>query len=81
MITAEEIKSLAISGEGYNVEFKLRIPSKIKEIVLELCAFANSEGGYLILGVDDDGEIYGIEIDNVTRSRIQNGIRDISPNI
>ncbi|MDR0746249.1 MAG: helix-turn-helix domain-containing protein [Mediterranea sp.] len=81
MITAEEIKSLAISGEGYNVEFKIRVPSKIKEIILELCAFANSEGGYLILGIDDDGKIYGLELDNITRSRIQNDIRDISPNI
>jgi ATP-dependent DNA helicase RecG len=78
MIAAEEIKSLAISGEGYNVEFKVRVPSKIKEIILELCAFANSEGGYLILGIDDDGEIYGLDIDNIIRSRIQNGIRDIS---
>jgi len=81
MITAEEIKSLAISGEGYNVDFNVRVPSKIKEITLELCAFANSEGGYLLLGVDNHGKIHGLEIDNNTRSKIQDGIRVISPNI
>ena len=81
MLTAEEIKSLAISGEGYNVDFNLRVPSKIKEITLELCAFANSEGGYLLLGIDNHGKIHGLEIDNNTRSKIQDGIRAISPNI
>lgn len=81
MITAEEIKSLARSGEGYNVDFNIRVPSKIKEITTELCAFANSEGGYLLLGVDNNGKIHGLDIDNNTRSKIQNGIRDISPNI
>ncbi len=81
MITAEEIKSLAISGEGYNVDFNVRVPSKIREITLEICAFANSEGGYLLLGIDNHGKIQGLEIDNNTRSKIQDGIRDISPNI
>ena len=81
MITAEEIKSLAISGEGYNVDFNVRVPSKIREITLEICAFANSEGGYLLLGIDNHGKIHGLEIDNNTRSKIQDGIRDISPNI
>ncbi|MEA5126922.1 MAG: ATP-binding protein [Proteiniphilum sp.] len=81
MITAEEIKSLAISEEGYNVDFNVRVPSKIREITLEICAFANSEGGYLLLGIDNHGKIQGLEIDNNTRSKIQDGIRDISPNI
>lgn len=81
MLTAEEIKSLAKSGEGYNVDFNVRIPSKIREITTEICAFANSEGGYLLLGIDNHGKIHGLEIDNNTRSKIQDGIRDISPNI
>lgn len=81
MLTAEEIKSLAKSGEGYNVDFNLRVPSKIREITTEICAFANSEGGYLLLGIDNYGKIFGLDIDNDTRSKIQDGIRDISPNI
>ena len=32
MLTAEEIKSLANSGEGYNVDFNVKVPSKIREI-------------------------------------------------
>ena len=77
MLTAEEIKSITLSGEGYNVEFKLKVPSKVRELSAEVCAFANSEGGYLIIGVDDNGQIVGVEIDNPKRSAIQ----DISPAI
>jgi len=50
MLTAEEIKSITLSGEGYNVEFKLKVPSKVRELSEEVCAFANSEGGYLLIG-------------------------------
>ena len=79
MLTAEEIKSLAKSGEGYNADFKLKVPSKVRELTEEVCAFANSEGGFLLLGIDDKGQIIGTEIDNPKRSAIQDSIRDISP--
>lgn len=81
MLTAEEIKSLAYSGEGYNVDFNIRVPSKMKEVTTEVCAFANSEGGYIIFGIDNGGTIQGIDIDNNTRSKIQDAVRDISPAI
>lgn len=46
-LTAEEIKSIAGAGEGYNSEFKIRVPVKVKELSLEVCAFANiSSGSY-----------------------------------
>lgn len=79
MLTAEEIKSIADSGEGYNVDFKISVPSKVRDLSQEVCAFANSEGGYLLIGIDDKGRIVGVEIDNAKRSAIQNSIRDISP--
>jgi ATP-dependent DNA helicase RecG len=81
MITAAEIKSIVVSGEGYNAEFKVRLPSKIKDITEEICAFANAAGGTLLIGVDDDNVIQGTNIDNVKRSAIQNAIREISPAI
>ena len=80
-LTPEQIKSIAGAGEGYNVEFKVRPPSKVKELSQEVCAFANSEGGYLIIGIGDGGKIEGVHIDNSKHSAIQDAIRDISPNI
>lgn len=49
MLTEEQIKLLAAGGEGYNVEFKVSLPSKMREITQEVCAFANSEGGYILM--------------------------------
>lgn len=79
MLTPNEIKSIITSGEGYNAEFKVSIPSKIKEITEEVCAFANASGGVVLIGVDDANTIKGITIDNAKRSAIQNSINEISP--
>ena len=79
MLNPTEIKSIIASGEGYNAEFKVSIPSKIKEITEEVCAFANASGGVVLIGVDDANTIKGITIDNAKRSAIQNSINEISP--
>ena len=79
MLNTENIQSLIDSGEGYNVEFKVRIPSKVRELTEEICAFANADGGYLLIGVDDDGQIIGTNIENDKRSAIQGSISEISP--
>lgn len=42
MLTEIELKSIIASGEGYNAEFKVNFPSKIKEVTEEVCAFANA---------------------------------------
>lgn len=79
MMTAENIRNIVVSGEGYNAEFKIRVPNKVKEITEEICAFANSAGGTLLIGVDDDDVLHGTTIDNGKRSAIQNSIREITP--
>ncbi|MBU2554501.1 MAG: putative DNA binding domain-containing protein, partial [Bacteroidetes bacterium] len=81
MITPEDIVSIAASGEGYNAEFKIRVPNKVKEITEEICAFANAAGGTLLIGIDDHNVLQGTTIDNNKRSAIQNSIREITPAI
>ncbi len=81
MLSISEIQSIIASGEGYNAEFKVCFPSKIREITQELCAFANAAGGTLLIGVDDKNIIKGISFDNSTRSVLQNSINDISPSL
>ena len=71
MTNTETIQSLIDSGEGYNVEFKVRVPSKVRELTEEICAFANADGGYLLIGVDDNGQIIGTGLENDKRSAIQ----------
>lgn len=81
MLTEIELKSIIASGEGYNAEFKVSIPSKIKEVTEEVCAFANAAGGTLLIGVDDKNTIQGITFDNAKRSALQNSIGEISPTL
>jgi ATP-dependent DNA helicase RecG len=79
MLTSEEIKSIVSSGEGYNADFKVSVPSKVRELSQSVCAFANSEGGYVLIGVDNKDHIIGATINNTKRSAIQDAIRDITP--
>ena len=67
------IKEIIQSGEDGYVEFKstmrwnlreARIDKKMEEIILKsISAFSNSKGGKLLIGVDDSGEILGIQDD------------------
>ena len=36
------------------------IPSRIFDLAKELVAFTNSDGGRVLLGVDDDGSVAGV---------------------
>ena len=81
MLSREDIENIIDSGEGYNAEFKVRTPSKVKELTEEICAFANASGGVLLIGVDDNNVIHGAEIDNGKRSSIQNSINEINPHL
>jgi predicted HTH transcriptional regulator len=57
-MTLQQVKVLAEQGEGLRIEFKKKaaFPEKI---VREVIAFANTEGGDLLIGVDDDGTVSG----------------------
>ncbi len=79
MLTANDIKEFVHSGEGFNVDFKRSVPSKVRDIAEEVCSFANSAGGYVLIGVDNGNQIVGVEIDNNKRSAIQDAIGEISP--
>jgi predicted HTH transcriptional regulator len=46
-------------GENFRVEFKQRFSSHEK-IAKEIIAFANSKGGSILFGIDDDASIYGV---------------------
>jgi len=80
-LTEQDILSIAQSGEGYNAEFKVSVPSKVRELAGEVCAFANAAGGTILLGVDDTNEIKGIEISNSKRSAIQDVLNQLNPHL
>lgn len=55
-----QLRRIVLEGEGLHLEFKRKASSPDK-IVRELIAFANTDGGTLLIGVDDDGNIPGIK--------------------
>ncbi len=68
-----ELQSLINAGESATLEFKstmrvnLKTGKKGKEIEIAwlkaVAGFMNSDGGILLIGVEDDGNIMGIEVD------------------
>ena len=57
-MTLQEVKELAGKGEGLQIEFKKKAAYPEK-IVREVIALANTQGGTLLIGVDDDGTVSG----------------------
>ena len=58
-MTHEDLKRLVLLGEGPRLEFKNRVPRPYR-IAREVIAFANTDGGTVLIGVDDDGTILGL---------------------
>ena len=65
--------------ESENIEFKLQM---VDDIYKEVIAFANTDGGVLYVGIDDNGNAVGLDDVDETYTRITNGIRDaIQPDV
>ncbi len=56
----KELYHLVRQGEGERLEFKRKVAHPEK-IVREAVAFANTKGGNLLIGVDDNGRIPGVK--------------------
>jgi ATP-dependent DNA helicase RecG len=64
-MTKTDLLELIKNGENSGVEFK-RDTIENRTLAKELVAFANLQGGRVLLGVDDDGSVAG-----VTRPRLE----------
>lgn len=62
MVTNEdEIESLLEKGETLAIEFKSDVKSlPDRDLVAAVVAMANTEGGLILLGVEDDGNVTGV---------------------
>ena len=63
-MTIDEIKKIIQNGENSYIEFKEE-EIKAKELAEEIVAFSNSEGGMILIGVDDEGNIKGVKDDKI----------------
>jgi predicted HTH transcriptional regulator len=56
----KDVNHLIEEGEGFEIEFKRKV-STPEKIARAMIAFANTRGGHILFGVDDDGSIVGVE--------------------
>lgn len=55
-----DLKLILAEGEGQKIELKERAGRLDREMV----GFANASGGSIFLGVNDQGELVGVEVTN-----------------
>jgi ATP-dependent DNA helicase RecG len=73
-----KISELIKQGEGLKVEFKeskTKLPGSLFETI---CAFLNTKGGYVLLGVDDSGAVLGVDSKYV--SQLKKDIANLANN-
>ena len=58
-MTSQDIKNLIASGESETVEFKERFDRETTETAV---AFANTNGGVILIGVSDKGQLKGVSV-------------------
>ncbi len=65
-----ELARRIAEGEGKELEFKRGLPVDAK-LARTLCAFANTRGGLLLIGVGDRGELVGAPRPRETMARVR----------
>jgi hypothetical protein len=58
-LSVQDLQSCMSRGEGVRVEFKRVLPRE-ERAARTLCAFANTRGGLLLVGVTDRGRVHGV---------------------
>lgn len=77
-MTQHELDTIIQSGEGYKTEFKRNVNTDLPK---EMVAFANSSGGRIFIGIEDNGTINGVSIDNALKSKITMMAHECDPSI
>lgn len=76
----QELKRLVARGEGLTLEFKRKVafPEKIAK---EFVALANAKGGIVLIGVDDDGTVYGVKHAEGDAHALQEALKACRPKV
>jgi len=71
-----ELIDLVDEGENIQCEFKRKFSTPVK-IARELIAFANTKGGFVLFGIDDDKKIIGVESEKETTELVKNAAQNM----
>jgi predicted HTH transcriptional regulator len=76
----QELRKLVAQGEGGRLEFKRKAAYPDK-IVREMIAFANTNGGVLLLGVGDDKTLPGLKFPEDESHVVQEALKKCKPKL
>lgn len=74
----DEVKKLLQQGESQELELKKSL-SQLKPAMETLCAFLNTNGGVILIGINQHGNIVGQQVSDNTQQEIANEIAKIEP--
>lgn len=67
----KDIRAMLEEGEGFELEFKRKV-SNPEKIAKAMVGFANTKGGTILFGIDDDRSVVGVESEKSEIERIRN---------
>lgn len=78
MIATDKFLALTREGEGSRIEYKTCTEEISESLYESVCSFLNHSGGQILVGVQNDGAIIGVNPDKVEqlRTNIVNGINN-----
>jgi predicted HTH transcriptional regulator len=79
-LTEDKFRRLVIQPESSNIELRAAVPSS-GIIARDISAFANAEGGTILLGVSKNGTVVGLANPARAVDAIKNALTRISPEI
>lgn len=78
-ILKDVLEEIVTLGEGYKTEFKATLPSP-PSIAKSLCAFSNTKGGNLFIGINDSGIPIGVSNKKIELTKLEEALPLIIPN-
>jgi ATP-dependent DNA helicase RecG len=76
----EQIIKLTQQGESHYLEFK-KSTTQLKPAFETICAFLNGDGGTVLIGVANNGQLLGQDVSDNTRQEIAREISKIEPSV
>ncbi len=67
----KDIHAMLDEGEGFELEFKRKV-SNTEKIAKAMVGFANTKGGTILFGIDDDRSVVGVESEKSEVEMIRN---------
>jgi ATP-dependent DNA helicase RecG len=78
LMNLDQIKALVAQGESHHLEFK-KSTGLLTAAFETVCAFLNSDGGTVLIGVTNEGRIVGQELTDKIQQTISNEISKLEP--